>query len=346
MTAARGPRLFLGLTLLLAVVAALMVRPVLAAVVLALTAGHLLFPLHAWLDRRLPWRWPAASLVLLLVALFVVGPFVLLAFLFVDDARRLLAGIEGRDDVVQRVERLLDGLGLPASAIEGAGERAVTAAASWLRDQAVPVAGLAADFLLGLLVFFILLYYVLVDGRALVDRLLLLPAPRRDLERLLEQASGRVKAIVYGTVAVAFIQAAVATAGWWLLGLPAPLFWGVVILVLELVPLLGSFVVLLPAAAWAFLNGDVWTGVGLLVLNFVMVGLIDDVVRPYLIGRRGGVHPALVLVGIVGGLPLFGVSGLILGPLLMGLLGPVYLAWARPGAVPAEASQEPSGAGP
>lgn len=326
----RGPRVFLGLALLVGLAAAMMLRPLLGSVVLAVTLGHLLFPLYAWLEARLPRQWPAATIVLLLVAFLLVGPFVLIAFLFIGDVQRLIADIDSRADVEDRIEGALADLGLPGSFVEGLGERAVTAAAEWLRDEAVPIASLATEFLIGLVVFFILIFYVLTDGRALVERLHLLPAPREDIDRALAQVSQRVKAIVVGTVGVAVIQAAIATAGWWLLGLPAPWFWGAVILVLELVPLVGSFVVLLPAAIWAFLNGDIWTGVGLLVLNFVMVGLIDDVLRPYLIGRRSGVHPTLVLIGIVGGLPLFGISGIILGPLLMGLLAPLYIAWAKP----------------
>lgn len=333
--------MFLVLALLLVVVAALMVRPVLAAVIFALTLGHLLHRPFAWLCRFLPRRWPAAGLILLLVAVALVAPLVALAFYFLADATRLVSRIESKGDVEDAVEGLLGDLGLPSSMVEGQGERVVSQAAAWLQEAAVPIAGLAIEFLVGLVVFFVLLFYVLTDGPALVERLHDLPAPRQDIDHVLKQASDRVRAIMLGTVAVAVIQAAIAATGWWLLGLPAPLFWAVVILVLELVPLVGSFVVLLPAAAWAFLNGDIVAGVGLLVLNFVMVGLVDDVLRPYLIGRRSGVHPALVLVGIVGGIPLFGISGFILGPLLMGLIEPVYMAWAKPSLAGGVAEQTP-----
>lgn len=315
---------------MLAVVGVLMVRPVLAAVVFALTAGHLLHPLYAWFTTVLPWRWPAGAAVLMLVAATLVGPFVLLAFFFIGDAQRLLSDLDEPGDLGRRLEELLTRLGVPSSSVEGLGDRVISGVGSWLQGEALSIAGFALEFLIGLVVFFIVLYYVLVDGPRLVQRLHFLPAPGQDIDRVLGQVSGRVKAIVYGTLVVALVQATIAATGWWLLGLPAPLFWGVVILILELIPVLGSFVVLLPAAVWAFLNGDVWTGVALLGLNFIMVGLVDDVLRPYLIGRKSGVHPVLVLIGIVGGLPLFGISGIILGPLLMGLLEPIYLAWAAP----------------
>lgn len=335
--AKRGPTVFLVLAALAGLAAFLIVRNQLGAVVLALALGYLLQPVYQWLLPKVRKPWAATSIVMLLVFVVLLGPFVLLVILFVGDAQRFLATLESREDVRSSLADFLESLGLPDGSVDAMAIRILEGGATYLQEAAVPIATFAVEFVIALVVFLILLFYVIRDGPKLASYLKeVLPAPNADVGRMLEKVGDRIKAIALGTVLVAIIQAALAGLGWWVLDLPAPVFWAFVMLVVELVPMVGSFVVLLPAAAWSFAQGDIVAGVGLLVLNFIMVGLVDDILRPYLIGKRSGVHPALILVGIVGGIPLFGLSGLVLGPLLMGLLAPLFEAWARPEANPAE----------
>lgn len=327
--------MFLVLAAIAGAAAFLMVRNELAAVVLALAIGYLLQPLYGWLLPRVRKPWAATSIVMVMVVVVLLAPLVVLVTLFVGDARRFVASIESRQDVRSAVADLLESLGLPEGSVDQMASRIIQEAATYLQDAAVPIATFAAEFLIALVVFFILLFYVIRDGPQMAAYLKhVLPAPDEDVGQMLERVGDRVTAIMMGTVVVGLVQGLLAGLGWWVLGLPAPVFWGFVMLVLSVVPLVGAFVVLVPAAVWAFAQGDIVAGVGLVVLNFILVGLVDDVLRPVLIGKRSGVHPALILVGIVGGIPLFGLSGLILGPLLMGLLAPLSEAWSRPDANP------------
>jgi predicted PurR-regulated permease PerM len=87
--------------------------------------------------------------------------------------------------------------------------------------------------------------------------------------------------------------------------------------------------IIAPASIIAILQGNVFAGIGLLVYGIVVVGLLDNILRPFVVGRGTDAHPAVILVGTIGGLALFGISGFLLGPLLLSLLGPVLDVWAQ-----------------
>ncbi|HET6398655.1 MAG TPA: AI-2E family transporter [Candidatus Thermoplasmatota archaeon] len=329
--ALRGPALYLVLFALAAAAAGLIVYGQLSAVVLAMSVAYLTYPLYRRLLRGLRWRWAAASVVLLVVAAAIILPFVAFGFLFVDDVKELLADPTPPEDIEERLGEALEGAGVPESQVKRIADRAVETAAQYLEGMMQPMASFAIRFLLGLVVFFILLFFALIDGASWVRHAShVLPAPDRDVRQLLTLMGRQVKAIFYGTFLVSLIQGLLAFIGWWLLGLPAPFFWGFVMMILAVVPVLGPFLVLLPAAVWAFLQGDTMTGVWLLVLNFVLVGVVDDVLRPYFVGRSSGIHPALVLLGVVGGIPVLGLVGIIVGPLILGLVAPLLQAWSHP----------------
>lgn len=180
-----------------------------------------------------------------------------------------------------------------------------------------------------LIVFFFLLFFVLRDGPALVEAVRrFTPLRERSKDRLLALVGRRTRAIVLGTFLVSVLQGVASGIGWWVFGFPAPFFWGFVITLVAVLPFGAPFLILVPASILAIVQGDLWQGIGLLAYSIVVVGLIDDLVRPWVVGRHSGIHPAIVLVGTLGGLVVFGASGFVLGPLLLGLVGPVLEAWA------------------
>lgn len=326
-----GPTVFLVLALAVTLGALLIIRNQLAAVVLALAFGYLLQPVHRWLTGVVRKEWISASILLLLFAVVLVAPFIILTFRFIDDATSLLGSIGSRADVERLVSGFLGALGVPERHLEDAAARTVEEAAAFLFESLAPIASIAAEALVALSVFFFLLFYVILDGPRLarfVEHVM--PAPKEDVHRMNERVGHRVNAIVLGMLFVGTVQGTIAGVGWWILGLPAPVFWGFIMVVLSMIPVIGAFIVLIPAAIWTFLQGDMVATVGLLVLNFVLVGLTDNILRPFVIGKRGGVHPSLILLGIIGGIPLFGLSGIVLGPLIMGIVGPLFQVWSHP----------------
>lgn len=105
--------------------------------------------------------------------------------------------------------------------------------------------------------------------------------------------------------------------GFWIFGANDPLFWGVICAILSFIPLLGPPLVFVPAALILLSQGDTWQGVGLLIWGFGLVINIDNVLRLIIAKKVGDIHPVITVVGVIIGIPLFGIMGLVYGPLLL-----------------------------
>jgi predicted PurR-regulated permease PerM len=137
---------------------------------------------------------------------------------------------------------------------------------------------------------------------------------------------------LFGTVIVAIVQGTLGGLIFWILGLPNPLFWGMVMGLLAIIPVLGAFVVWIPAATYLALTGEWWKSAVLVAYGTVVISGIDNVLYPILAGGRLRLHTVVVFIAIVGGLTLFGASGLILGPLIAALTIGLLEIWrARAG---------------
>ena len=138
-----------------------------------------------------------------------------------------------------------------------------------------------------------------------------------ETDRLCGRVGDTIYATIYGTLAVSAVQGLLGGLMFWWLGLPAPLFWGVVMALLAVVPVLGAFVVWIPAALFLAMEGSWGKAIILAVWGGVVVGSIDNLLRPVLVGKRLQLHTVFVFISVVGGLLVFGASGLILGPVVL-----------------------------
>jgi predicted PurR-regulated permease PerM len=138
-----------------------------------------------------------------------------------------------------------------------------------------------------------------------------------------------VHAIAYGTLAVAAVQGSLAGLMFWVLGLPTPLLWGLVMGLLSIVPVLGAFIIWIPAAILLVLDGSWIRAVILAAWGGIVVGSIDNVLRPMFVGNRLRLHTIPAFMSIVGGLLLFGAPGFILGPLAGTLTMLIVEFWLR-----------------
>ena len=141
--------------------------------------------------------------------------------------------------------------------------------------------------------------------------------------------------VVFGYLMVAFIQGLFAMLGFLLFGVPSPFFWGTIVALLALVPVLGSTLIWLPAAIIMVMNGVIqnsnlliFKGIGLAIYFILFVSSVDNIMRPIIMGNRAKAHPAVIMLGIFGGIYLFGILGVLIGPLVLSLvvvLAEIYL---------------------
>jgi predicted PurR-regulated permease PerM len=177
--------------------------------------------------------------------------------------------------------------------------------------------GTLASFLLMLFV----LFFVLRDGPALAVKFVrMLPIEERRRSRLWQHLADVTRAVFMGIGLTALVQGALVGVGFWIAGLPSPLVFGVVAALFALVPLVGTTVVWAPGAIFLALHGDYGHSIFLALWGVIVVGMVDNFLRPLLISGRAEVPTLAVFVGVMGGLSAFGFIGLFLGPIVLGLL--------------------------
>lgn len=176
-------------------------------------------------------------------------------------------------------------------------------------------------FTLNVIIALVTLFFLLRDGKEFFRRLQhLLPMDREHQERLFKNIVDAVLAVVHGSFVVAMIQGLLAGLAYYFLGVPFAVLWGVVTGFFALLPVGGSTLVSIPASLYLFFQGETIRAVALLVWSLGIVGTVDNVLKPLLIGNRLGLPVLFLFFGILGGLALFGAIGIVLGPVIFALL--------------------------
>ncbi len=169
-------------------------------------------------------------------------------------------------------------------------------------------------------IFFVIftMYYLFRDGDKIIDWLRdILPLEKAQSQEIFTRTRDVISASVYGVVAIGTVQGALGGLMFWLLGLPSALVWGVVMIFMSMIPMLGSFVVWVPAAIFLAATGH-WAKAAILTAwGALVIGSIDNFLRPKLVGEKTKLHELLIFFSVLGGLQVFGVLGLVVGPVIV-----------------------------
>ena len=183
---------------------------------------------------------------------------------------------------------------------------------------------------LNLVVMLFALFFFLTRGQALSKNgLELLPMPTEDRALLAERALSTIRATVKGTFVIAVIQGVLTGAALAVAGVPGAVFWGTVTAVLSVIPGIGPPLVWGPAGIWLIANGNYVAGAALIAWGALVVGVIDNLLRPRLVGQDAKLPDLLILISTLGGLALFGAIGLIIGPVIAALFASVWYLYAQ-----------------
>ena len=177
---------------------------------------------------------------------------------------------------------------------------------------------------IGLIVqgFFVIItmYYLFRDGERVQDAIgKFLPLQKSQSKALFARTREVIEASVYGVLTVATVQGTLGGLAFWFLGLPSALLWGVVMTLLSVIPMAGSWLVWIPAVAYLLATGHWIKAIALLAWGALVVGTVDNFLRPKLVGKRAHLHELLVFFSVIGGLKVFGFLGLILGPVVLAI---------------------------
>jgi predicted PurR-regulated permease PerM len=188
----------------------------------------------------------------------------------------------------------------------------------WALTTLTGTLGVVARGAFQLAMMLIALFFLLRDGSRLVSWLIeVIPLPPERVRELMEEFRGVARSVLGANFITGAVQSAVATVGFFIARAPSPVFFGLLTLFTSLIPSVGTALVTLPVAALLLLLGHKWAALFLAVWALAVVGLIDNVLRPYLIRGQSQLHGALVFFALIGGIGSFGTMGLFLGPLVL-----------------------------
>jgi predicted PurR-regulated permease PerM len=275
----------------------------------------------------------AAVITVVLILLVVVVPLAMIGALVVREAAGLYEKIASGDLELGRFFRhptewlptwaagLLDHFGLTnLAAIQERVGAEIARASQFLAGQAVSIGQNAADLVVSFFVVLYLLFFLFRDGQVLASRLRhAIPLRPEQRHALLTRFTEVIRATVKGTVVVAAVQGACGGVMFWLLGIQAPALWGAVMAILSLLPAVGAALVWVPVSLYLMVSGALWQGISLMAYGVFVISMVDNFLRPLLVGKETRLPDYLVLISTLGGIAIFGLNGLVLGPVIAAL---------------------------
>lgn len=176
------------------------------------------------------------------------------------------------------------------------------------------------NFLVSFTIMLYILFFLLRDGDRLVETIRrATPLSGHHKRQLFANLVTVIRATVKGNVIVAAVQGALGGLAFWFLGVQAPLLWGVLMAFLSLLPAVGAAIIWIPVAVYFLLTGAIWQGVSLILFGVLVIGLVDNVLRPILVGKDTRLPDFVVLISTVGGMALLGLNGFVIGPMIAAL---------------------------
>jgi len=302
----------------------------LTILVSALMAG-LVYPVFTWLAGRLGNRTRlAASITLLLTFILIVGPLLGIVSLVVSQAASITESIRpvvertiNEPTYLDRMLRDLPGYDLVApyrEQIVTTAGNVVNSIGRFLMTSLSNTTRGTVSFLFHFVIALYTMFFLLLDGpgmlRAVLDHL---PLHTSEKNLLTDRFVSVTRATIKGTIIIGIIQGATAGLAFWAVGIPNAAFWTVVMAVLSILPLIGSALIWVPASIMLFASGAVTKAILLAAFCALIVGSIDNVLRPRLVGHDTKMHDIVILFSTLGGIAAFGPLGFIIGPVLAGL---------------------------
>src|SRR5437879_6193974 len=319
------PVLSSGVLLLLIYLAFRIYEPFLSALGWAAILVIFFYPMHERLVRKFS-ATKAAVISTLAVTILLIVPAILVTTLFVREAVSISRGVQHSiaGDHAQALAKKwawiaqhVPGLD-PNADVAKMVEQGVQKEAGFLAERLGAILRNIAEFIFDLFVMIFAMFYFFRDGDQIIRGVRsILPFDAEHRDAMMRQARDLISASVTTTLIIAAIQGILGGLGFAIVKLPTPIFWGVALAFFSLVPVVGSGLVFVPASLWLGFTGHWGRAMWLLALGAEVSTIVDNVLRPFLLGGRTDLSGLVIFISVVGGVGLFGMLGLVLGPILV-----------------------------
>lgn len=345
-----GKTAFIILILAAAVLSFFIIKPFLAAIIGGSLLAFIFYPVYTRVKKVIKNENLAAFLIAIAIVVLITIPSVFLLTnltkethdLYIETKDKIAAGsvMAGKCQEeegficssINRVNSMMENEAIRKYAIA-----MVTDFLSYVTDKFGTLVFSVPGIILHIFITLFITFYMLKDGPKFFKRLTtVVPMKVHHQDQIHKQFSDVIYAVIYGSLIVALLQGTLAAFGYWVFGLKGFLFWGIVTAFFAFVPFIGTAAIWFPASIYlailGYIHGEtgmILRAIGLFLYGLIIVGTVDNVIKPILVAERARIHPILILVGVLGGLALFGLIGLIIGPLALALLQTLLLIYER-----------------
>jgi predicted PurR-regulated permease PerM len=310
----------------------LIVKPFILTIIATALIAYIFYPVTKFIQDRIKNKSLTALIMCFLVFLLVVVPFFLFLQALIREIPTLYtwatAAVQNSriwHDVIY--ERLFVDFGVSLD-IRAVFASLTTSALVYLQNIIVSIPAMLINISIGVFI----LYFFFRDGTNIVKNFVsYLPVKHKDTIILVRELKKMIDAVIYGQLVTALVQALLATFAYAVLGVNAPLFWGLLTFIFAIIPIIGPWTIYGPMGISMVITAldasdtfGLIKGIILLIFGFGIVSTVDNLLRPVLIGDKVRMHPILILVGVLGGIYMYGFLGIVLGPLILIILSTIF----------------------
>ena len=315
-------------------------RPFLAEILVAAILATIFYKPFTWLSKKLGGKRKIAALAMcILILTVIIAP---LAEVIVLAAKESVSAYTQTSEYFSKTDwsalvqasplKKIDGLDLSSSNIQNFVMDILQKSSNWLMNSAAGVVRGTTDFVISILFIIITMFFFFLDGEVLLGKLMYLtPLPNKYDRAIFKKFQDVSLSFIVSTFVVAVAQGIACALGFFIITLPfffnvpLPIFFaGLAAAFFSLIPLIGAWLIWVPGTVYLLLTGHVWAAIFLTLWGLLIIHPIDNVLRPLIIHKKAEVHPIFLLFSILGGIVLFGIWGLIIGPLVVAVTVTIF----------------------
>lgn len=312
---------FFGILLSVFIFTFFIFRPFWIVLTLGISFSIVLYPIYTWFRSKIN-SWLSAFLTVLIFTVIICGPALLIGTMVFDQSREVYSSVVKNNNAGPFINSLDVSINklLPRGITFNTKERATTFIASITNNiEAIFNATISTAFSFFLIL--LAIFYFLKDGESWKKALIIMsPLADADDEKIMKRFALAVNGVIKGSLLVALAQGILMGAGLALFGVPNPALWGIIAAICSLAPTIGTAFVSIPAILFLLIQGQTGAAIGFLIWALVAVGMIDNVLSPFIVGKKMNMPPIIILFSILGGIVLLGPVGILVGPLSVSLL--------------------------
>ena len=313
----------------------LVIKPFIIAILTSIITSYIFYPLYKWINKKTKRKNLSAIIVTFLIIILIITPIVFIAnsltkevmTVYTNSKQRIAEGNiidaeSGSNNLLLKLNSFLVSIA-DKPQISSSLDNITNTITSSLSNFIFTI----PKKILSFFVIIFLIFFMLRDGELMVKKIkYFIPLKKHHQNKIIKRFGKVTHAVVYGHFITALIQGMVGVLGLYIFGVKSPLVWGITMMIACMIPFVGAPIVWFPLGILKLIEGLTTStisitirGIGLLIYGFVIISSIDNLIKPKIIGDKAKIHPTIILLGVLGGLSIFGVIGIVVGPLILSL---------------------------